>query len=95
MKPSRRLSLLSLLLIVSVGCAGQIAADNCAKQREHVEKLMNYAAVTSDVETLRKVTQALGHNFYTLDHILNDAPPPIEKPPIGGWIIPVPDVGGE
>ncbi len=97
MKPSRRLSLSLLSLLVvsalgAVGCAGQIAADNCAKQREHVEKLLNYAAVTSDTNTLRKVTQALGHNFYTLDHILNDAPPPAEKPPIGGWLIPVPDM---
>lgn len=87
----KKLLLSILLALATVGCAGQIAAANLEKQRDNVEAALDIASVTTDAQALKSLVQALGHNFYTLDHILNDQPLPQDKPPVGGWIIPVPE----
>lgn len=77
--------LLSLLLLVS-GCSAQIAATNLENNRQEVRELLDVASITTDAATLNKMVQVLGHNYYTLDNILNDEPFP--RPPLGGWKIP-------
>lgn len=75
-----------LLVLLLTGCAGEIAATNLEENREEVRNLLDIASVSTNIETLNKFVQALGHNFYTLDNILNDEPFP--RPPLGGWKIP-------